>query len=507
MPKEGEKTRFKEATSIKNPEVMMVPMINTKLPNFILPLFHYFEPNLYLQNDRLIKLSHQANLAFSKKSSTLSQKIVNPIGDISAKKAIEIIKRLQDAPKIEESLFSELGVTISGKVFPSQTTDYLTEKLKQLSKGTCILSPSHESDLYLVEALGRIGINPNEIGVVFVDQHIDSQGKENPAGQEIINKANFIRYILEQGIGAISLIGMYDRQFEMVSSGKKRELGKEEVDDHDYEKNALLAQSSKGASDLHELYLRFKERFFLGTGIFKEQKKINNLSIIDVTVKKQIENLKKREIKYVLLSLDMDSLNLLREEITATAYSPFSTIIATGLEDFNKILYTARITAEQFEKRVKELEKLRIQIDSLLILRKRKGVLRPLENELLKEKKKFLVEQYSRIYPIIYNFELATHQFTFPKDSLSLLTNIKPEGHKENIYLDILGSEEGGFTVSQAEYLIRSLQEACEYEDLEFGVPTGEGRVTGSISELEGLDLNGNTAHAVKRLANVINDI
>lgn len=67
-----------------------------------------------------------------------------------------------------------------------------------------------------------------------------------------------------------------------------------------------------------------------------------------------------------------------------------------------------------------------------------------------------------------------------------------------------ISSDEGGLLLDQAEFIISSIKKSAEEHGIETGVSIANGRIVGSVSELDGFDVEEKSAQAAIRMVNAL---
>lgn len=489
----------KPAETLRNGRnnLIYLPLIDVGYPNIPVNLMKGFQPELYAQNHRLLKLAEQFYKNFGVKGEKGFKRGSYPVPSVKPEQAAQIVESLQNS-HFSNVTFSNL-INEAGplEIHPSQLTRSIDEQLDRADAPTSILSTSHVTDFHMIEALVKRGVDLSKVGLIVVDQHVDGSSSLHPSGRFVLDKSNFLIPVLNAGIGAVSIIGIDEEDIPRI----KKEDRKTSQPPNEDGAPSLFQEVKEGLKDLQNFYTKYQDRLNMASGIFGEGRRMNKPKKVTEYVRKQIEFMKGRGIEQVLISFDMDSLDLMREKITATPYTPYSSIILMGLQDLKKIFTTARVSEAEVEDQIRTMMHLRMEIDSLKKLRTRKGVLSPREEALLESKENSFGSVVSSVYPVIYNMEEALHELKLPittNSPLDILAQMFQGAH-------VINSDEGGFTLDQAEFLIQSIKAEVALWGMENGVALQNGRLMGSVSELDGPDMEGISASSAVRLINALN--
>lgn len=165
--------------------------------------------------------------------------------------------------------------------------------------------------------------------------------------------------------------------------------------------------------------------------------------------------LKKSGIQSVFVSLDMDHVQTWQEELTATEYNALAIILQMGIVDLDTVLVPLDSIQYQLRRaRREQAEKLlQMNVRSLLHLR-----------------------------------DHSPNAFT----QRTTQSYFVPMVHKE------------GTTIEETVGMLEVIKRLCREYGLQLGIPCGDSKVIGSISELSGPDVNGNTARAAKRFSDTM---
>jgi len=488
------------------PEIFIVPIEDRSFPNWLFPYFlSLFNPVLYKQNDEILRVVRQIHRAFSLPFEYSITSTAYPVTSVNPNKVIQIMEELSSAQPIGKTITDRVDQPMAVPIQLEEATYYIGKRLSNLSQAICLVSPTHLIDLPLIQSLKEHGVRPEEVGIIVLDQHFDAQTNLDNNGKLTPAKTNFLLHLLDIGIGGISLFGIKDDHIKRFRTGVMNanpngakhsgddlvKLLKEKGIDDD----SILITVTKGTDELHKVYKKYNDRVFFGDGYFVFRRRIiNNPGKLITAVKEQVSLLKSKGIKYVLMSVDMDSLNLFKEQITAVSYNPYTILLSLGLQDLNIALQMHNVDINWLKQQAKTLTSLRKEIYALETIKSRKGALSPKESHMSEHKKKELLDLFSQTYPITYDLLNSTSRIDFPTGRAA-----------ELIGLPTIQCEEDGFSLKEIELIIRAVKGACHDNHLEFGVPMGQGKISGTISELEGIDLHGNTADAVLRISQALN--
>ncbi len=494
-----EKNLNKSGEALRNGRnnLIYLPLVDLGYPNIPVNLIQGFKPELYAQNHRLLKLAEQFYKNFGAKGEKGFRRGSYPIPSVKPDQAAQIVASLQKSHNSNVTLSNLIQEPGPLEMDPSELRDSVNHQLNRANGQTSILSTSHVTDFHMIESLRQRGVDLSKVGIIVVDQHIDGSSSLHPSGQFILDKSNFLIPVLDGGIGAVSIVGLDEEDIPRI---KKEDRETAETINQDGTPS-LFQEVKDGLRNLQDFYTKYQDRLNIAPGIFGEGRKMSKPKKVIEYVRKQVEFMKSRGIEQILISFDMDSLDLMKEKITATPYTPYSSIILMGLQDLNKIFTTAGVSEAEVEDEIRTMMHLRLEIDNLKKLRKRKGALSPRENSLLERKEEDFGSVVSRVYPIIYNMEEGLHELKAPvamNGPLDVLAQMFQGAH-------IINSDEGGFTLDQAEFLIQSIKTEIRAQGLENGVALQSGRLMGSVSELDGPDMEGISASSAIRMVNILN--
>lgn len=476
--------------------LIYLPLKDDGYPSLPIYLIKTFKPNLYAQNHRLIGVAEQFYKTIGTTAHKAFKRGINPITSVKPEQATQIVDETSNSHNSTVTFRNLIGEYEMDNINYDNLQSTLDEQFTNMTDRSCIMSTSHVTDFHMVDHMVKMGVDLSKVGIIVVDQHIDSGTSNNPKGQFMLDKSNFLLPILDRGIGAVSIIGIDEEDIPRV----KNEVDTITSVPDDGRLQDSFKEIRTGLSELQDFYIKYKDRVNLAPGVFGESRKMAKSKKVVEYVRKQIEFMKAKGIEQIIISFDMDSLDMMKEKITAPPYSPYAALILLGMQDFTQILNAAGVEENEFEDGVRHLMKLRLEIDALKQIRKKKGLLSIKENNLLDDKQKQFGSQITSVYPIINQMEAALQSLTCPAK-----TNTQYDLFLESFRgAHIITSDEGGFTVDQAEFLIQTIKSETEAQGLQNGVQLPNGRIMGSVSELDGPDIGEYSASAALKLVNAI---
>lgn len=475
--------------------LIYLPLKDEGYPNIPMFLINAFNPLLYAQNHRIVGIAEQFFKSLGPTQQKAFKRGTHPISLVRPDQVTGIVEAIKNSHNSSVTLKNIIDADGMDDLDFDELHGALDGQLQVANGRTCVLSTSHVTDFHLIDSLEQKGVDLSKVGIIVVDQHIDGGSTHNPDGQFTLDKSNFLVPILDRGIGAVSIIGIDEEDIPRI---------KKEVPTIIAPPDGEPADSLQGVRDglkkLQDFYETYKDRVNLAPGMFGESRRMSKPKKVLEYVRKQIEFMKSKGIEQIMISFDMDSLDMIKEKVTSPPYNPYSVLLLLGMQDFNQILFAAGVSDREFEDQVRHLLQLRMEINALGQIKKKKGTLNVRENNLLESKNKQYGSYASSVFPIIDQVEAALQSLTCPASTNNFL-DVFLESFRG---VHVITSDEGGFTVDQAELLIDAIKAEVQTQGMQNGVQLKNGRVMGSVSEIDGPDMDGLSAKAALRLINAI---
>jgi len=466
----------------------------------------YFSPERYAYNVGILKLCRQYAGARGPNFAEVVDQFSFPVLDLSVPRVIQMVDQIKASPPAVRNLRAE---TPSNPISPSKIADsdiqtYIKELVARHQR-VCLVSPSHATDVYLLRSLIEAGIDPARTGVFVFDAHFDGIAMDPDQFDKPPHKSNILNYLLQMGIGGIALTGLSHYQFTEYINGKVIGAGGRTVDLED-----MLEQYSQVEfQPLHPHHLRAGEQktlvykqFYLPNqekllvaDIFNRQGRLAKREPA-ASIRQQVEKLAALGVDRLLVSVDADVLDLWSERMTSTEYSPFALIAALGMQDLGKAIEPAGFHSfQEFSLAVERYWNLKQSIRALHKEKNRKSVLSGTKEAILERQRREADIIESSLWPATSACLDACFLLTQPVQSV-------PDSFRGRA---VRSTPKGGFKMRELEQAIVDLKQACRETGINFGIQTKTvGTVYGSISEVAGPDLDGNTARVVKRIAQAL---
>lgn len=426
--------------------------------------YRVFDPLLYIQNHRIVNLVDEFFRIYDWKEYKYFKDRSYPYTLIKPQEGLQVVLKLIKAANSDTVFEKIVDNNISLKLPTRELGNEIDARLEWITGNSCLMSPSHVSDFHLIDSLRKRGVNLSEVGIIVIDQHIDANPQLSKNGIFKLDKSNLLLPVLESGVGAISIMGIHERHVQRILDGKPLVFN---PDDTRLPKS--VKEGRDALNELQEFYRRYKDRVMLATGILGGERRMTHERKVLDSLRRQILFFKEKGVKQVLLSIDLDSLDLVREMITATPYSPFTSILLLGMQDFTQVLPNSKVS--EISSSLKKLKKLKKNLHTR------------------KQASRFLLQ----FFPIMYAIEEGLYALNYPTRNI-----------QEYQGAHIITSDPGGFQLQEAEFIIKNLKHIVEANGLEIGVPVSNGKIMGSESELDGPDVNGNSSRAAIRMINAI---
>lgn len=499
MTHELRSVRPPETLRINKENLIYTPFYDCGYPNIPIHLVKEFNPDFFRQNFRISKLVEHFYDSLGAKGKRGYKRGAHPLPVVNPDNAVGMVDKIANAQSSFSTFEKAAGLMPQERVELEEIKSTIKKGLMRLSGKGCIMSPSHMTDQHLIEALQEEGVNLAKVGVIIIDQHIDAGLNGGVGENPQLDKSNFIEHMFRSGIGAVSIMGIDEGDLPRIISGENSDAKFIQSADPVALTDSYVELQS-GLKKLQTFYKDNQHRVHFGSGVLGESRKMNKSKKVIDSINRQIKFFKEKGVENILISFDLDSLNLLQEEITATPYNPFTVLVQLGLQDFIQILEVNGITEVEMEDGIRKMMQLRAMIDSYSATRKRKGMLSPREVDLEKAKKDEFGKRVNMIFPTIYIIEEAIRTLKYPVRNGGLINTLL----NQLAGLHTMTSDEGGFSVDQATFLVDQIKKASGEQGLEVGVPIGNGRIMGTVSELDGPDVNGNGAQAAIKIINSI---
>jgi len=304
-----------------------------------------------------------------------------------------------------------------------------------------------------------------------------------------VSKAGVLIDCLNQGIGGVAILGMPSSYASTYREGFIRSsLGDFDLDFLIKNKDKLgitpteIADMVRMHASRHQIYLPYKEIIDIGIPDYFYKHGVSQAKLLK-EVRRQFEFLLETEITNLLISLDMDVLDMTAERITATEYNPFSRIAVLGALPYMSYLMEAGIDSlDELREYVNRYQRLKKARDKARKSQKTFDPEKELEGDIIREK---LFNVMGRV-----------------ERSLSVFPNDNPYGLPGGV---IHFDSEGGLRVRHIIAVIQTVKRLCLEHGITIGVKTSKGKLTGMVSELSGLDFEGRSTQAAERLIEELN--
>ncbi len=526
----GERKRHKsirsEGEGVERFGILPVPRL--RLPNepegMYPHLLHLFKPDTFRRNHELLNGCYYAVTSVDRRPKRTMDDLLYPMVQRNAEYLLESMEGIRRAPRFREG---EPGTDAP----PLRSLFDLHEwYLRYFSRSEPVRSivpvaSSHAADLPLFTALVKEGVRPEEVAMVVIDKHFDGVWNLD---QTV--KASFMNGLLQTGIGGIAIFGMPDSFVKEYTEGVTIGLMGNELDvaselrkrskPGDLESYLASAMEIdwqiRSGANLDPLVPAFRELLeanafasdpvaldFLGkytTHVLVYEPNRDRLSMpsgylsafgqvnMDKAKKlltEKLQQFKRQGVKHVLFCLDADGLDLEKEGITATAYSPWSKVLSYGIREYpGNVDMVSRLIAE--------------------------AVLA--ENEIRRYAKSGNRMNITKehIAELVAAGERKKREIALALSGpLNELTDFGKEwmryGGQEHPY-QVFEVPPGGFLADQALEFIRETSRVSRQLGMSFGIPhprTGV-VVKGTITEVEGPDRDGKTGRCVAQIAKAL---
>ncbi|MFC1711775.1 hypothetical protein ACFLZ1_04295 [Patescibacteria group bacterium] len=473
---------------------------------------HLFDPQLYLQNLEILQTCFRFHQLFSGDDSINFKRGVYPILDIEPDQAIQTIKAIEQSPNVDQVLATLTGEQRDHYPFnqPRVLDPYFALSLQHRTGSFCSISEAHSTDISLCRALKELDVDLEKTALVIVDRHLDVV---NPKEQRLPltdQKTNVINNLLDLGLGKILVVGLpyvptmeYTRGVTPQFSGEFASL--EQIAAQTADTKQELNKDAINRMTIHqEIVIPNQGRLIIPNDCFSpDHKKIWMWKLLN-TLKIQMSEFSRQGIENILFMLDIDALDMVSEQISACEYNQFARLLTLGVQDFTTLLQSSGFrNANEFSQAVLEFQtNFRQFLEGTRLgqsMAKIEQAMSPLFFEhfvkMMDPDRQHSFQDFQHLVGAVDNCEIACSSIIAPAKVLNSQLD----------ELDATATGQGGLKTQQVFDIATLLKKLCSQYEINFGVPIGNARLTGSITEVSGLDLNGNTAAFVVALINLLN--
>ena len=435
-----------------------------------------FDPSRYASNHHLMQtLLGLTELFASSDTGPIIKTVFHPIDTIEPDEVYELVGQIGQSPSVADTLQNEFPGSSPIPIQEGSDSD-LHIYFNNMKGSGSIIAPDHIVDVPLLNLIKSKGVFPQQTACIIFDAHCD-------AGDGKLNKASFIRHLIDKGIGRVSLFGLEAGFSKNITQGRPI-LPPDVLARAGGAIGVVTRDIDLTAHDEAQYYSENRGRF----GIYGSpvgQKGNLDASQVHADIHDEIVLLRRMGIRNVWISADVDVLNLLNESVTATHFNPVSRYINFSRLDVMRSLQS--FFADM---------KFGIDIQDCM-----KMLVNPITKELFSEMREQGGKEFKKAASLYGPFINTALMVMF------MSMNNLDFGERVGNSVGLTNLSAHGLTLEDLCGTIELIKGVCKANEIEFGVPVNNrgGRITGTISEAWGLDLNGNTARAVKQIYEAMN--